>query len=121
MTKSLFARIFVCVLFFGWCLYSYIDMQNGITELRIRIPELARVVRTTEEENTRLLFEIEVFENPAHLMELAQTAAFAHLKYPLAKEVITLKSVPVLKEFVDPIPSPKTLKPSITFATGVNP
>lgn len=121
MSKDLFAKLFICIIFFGWCLYSYIDRQNGITKLRITIPELAKEVRHLEEENTRLFYEIEVFENPAHLMELAKASAFAHLKFPLEKEVITLRPRELLKETKDPIQPPQPLKPSITFAIGVNP
>jgi hypothetical protein len=46
-------------------------------------------VRTIKEENIRLQYEIEQFENPQHLMELSRHTAFTHLKHPLVKDVAT--------------------------------
>ncbi len=116
MNKGLLLRIFVCIIFFGGCFYSYLDMQNSITSLRIRIPELSQSVRRIEEENTHLHYEIEAFENPQHLMSLAQENAFAYLKYPFNQEVITMSEG-------DTLPLPATASkekklPSITFASG---
>jgi len=116
MNKGFFIRILICIIFFGGCLYSYIDMQNAITDLRIQIPKLTKEVRRIEEENTRFLYEIEVFESPENLMRLAQSSAFSHLKYPTEQAVVTLQQA-------DPLLSPQEksayiakMKPTITFA-----
>lgn len=116
MNKSFFARIFLCILFFGFCLYSYLDMQNGITQLRIRIPDLTKSVRRIQEENTQLLYQIEKFESPENLMRLAQKSEYAFMKFPTNQEVLTLRQAKELKTF-----EPKTVRkvqPSITFAKG---
>lgn len=76
---------------FGLCLYSYLDMQNALTRLRIEVPKLARNLRHVEEENTRLQYAIEAYESPQHLMQLARESASSRLKFPLIKEVVTLK------------------------------
>lgn len=75
----------ICVL---W-LYSYMEKQNELTHLRIEIPELEKVVKNIHEENTRLQYEIDQFENPQHLIELSRRAEFAHLHQPLYKEILT--------------------------------
>lgn len=119
MNKGLFARILVCISFFGWCLYSYIDMQNGITKLRIRIPELTKAVRRIQEENTRFLYEIEEFESPENLMRLATKSEYSFLKFPTSIEVLSLREGEPLYVGEEKILRRK--KPSITFAKGATP
>lgn len=117
MKRGLFVRLLVCILFVGGCLYSYLDMQNGITNLRIRIPELTKEVRRIEEENTHFLYEIEKFESPANLMRLAKKSAFSHLKFPVENAVVTLKQADDLAQKPDHKPHAKS-KPTIHFASG---
>src|SRR5271166_1914856 len=88
---QVFLPVFICILFMGFCLYSYLDLQNEITELRIQVPKLSAKVRAIEEENIALNFEIEKFENPENLMKLSQKAEFSHLKFPSCHEVVALK------------------------------
>jgi len=115
LKKGFFLKICVCILFLGGCLYSYIDTQNAITSLRIKIPHLTAELRKTAEENMRLLYEIEEFESPENLMKLAQNNAYAYLKYPHNQEVMTLtvaeaETAPEISEH---------RKSNITFATGI--
>ncbi len=92
-------RILICICVTGWILYSYIDKQNALVELRMILPGLSREVKAIQEENIRLQFEIDRFESPIHLMELARKPEFSHLKYPFARDVILI-----------PVPDPLTLK-----------
>lgn len=87
---SLYLRIFTCILTASLTLYAYIDKQNELTELRLAIPALAKNVRDIQDENRRLKYEIDRFESPIHLMELARKPEFGHLKYPYVKDVIFL-------------------------------
>ncbi|NGX38927.1 MAG: hypothetical protein KR126chlam1_00243 [Chlamydiae bacterium] len=121
MNKGLFIRIFLCIGFFGFCIYTYIDMQNEITELRIRIPQLTKEVRRIEEGNTRLLFEIEAFESPENLMRLAGLSEYAHLKFPTGPQVLTLNVERASKSLSEKRGDRMRTKPSITFASGGNP
>jgi len=121
MNKGIFVRFFICILFFGFCLYSYIDMQNEITHLRIQIPELTKEVRRIEEENTQILYEIETFESPENLMRLAQSKEYSFLKYPMAQEVLTLKETTYVKEDELQVIAKGKSKPKITFATSAKP
>lgn len=87
---ALLIRVFVCIMVTGLCLYRYIDKQNELTELRLEIPQVAKELQQIREENQRLQYQIDYFESPIHLMELADKPSFSHLKHPYLKEVITL-------------------------------
>lgn len=120
MNRGLGLRIVCCLIALSCALYSYIDQQNAVTQLRIQIPALAKEIQGIREENTRFQYEIDQFENPAHLMELARHSEFSHLRHPLVKEVLTLRegvavqvTPPEEKEFT-------SVKPQPTLAIGVN-
>jgi len=89
MTGLLF-RLGVCLSAFGLCLYSYLDKQNQVTHLKIQLPEVEKELKLIQEGNKRLAYEIDQFENPAHLIELAHYPEYAHLKHPLLKEILTV-------------------------------
>lgn len=84
-------KFFFCIFILGVSLYSYIDMQNTLTSQRIRIPQIAQEIRNIEEGNIRLQYEIDAFENPLHLIELARESGLEHLKHPLLSSVVHLK------------------------------
>lgn len=83
-------RIFLCILIAGFSLYAYIFKQNELTELRMAIPTLAKEVRSIQEENNRLKYDIDYFESPIHLMELLRMPEFGHLKFGYSQDVIVL-------------------------------
>lgn len=91
MSKGIFIRILLCIIILGSFLYSYINKQNSITELRLQIPIAAKDLQTLQQENTKLRFEIDQFENPHHLMELARQPQFSHLKHPLLNEIMLIE------------------------------
>lgn len=109
--------ISICLLFFGACLYSYLDMQNALTKMRIEVPKIARSVKAVEEENVRLKYAIEAFENPQALMQLARGKAFSHLKFPLVKEVVTLHSGLALADPLNRKSDSLTTQPHIALAS----
>lgn len=74
----------------GFVLYKSIDDLNELTELRLSIPLLMREVKEIKEKNLELIYAIERFESPPHLMELARQPEFGHLKYPSSEQVIIL-------------------------------
>ncbi len=88
--KNLLLKLGFCLSVFAFCLYSYLNMQNEVTQLKIRLPTVEKEIRRIQEENQRLSYEIEQFENPAHLIDLAHHPEYAHLKHPLIKEVLTV-------------------------------
>ena len=52
---------------------------------------LAKKAKSLREENLRLRFEIEKFENPINLMELSRKPQYSHLKHPYLTDIITIK------------------------------
>lgn len=97
MRKFLIIKVLICALSFGGVLYAYLEQQNDLTKLKIGLPELSKEVRVLEEENTRLRYEIEQFENPKHLMELAKRPEFSHLKHPIINEVLVMQMGPEIE------------------------
>ncbi len=88
--KNLLLKLGFCLSVSAFCLYSYLNMQNEVTQLKIRLPEVEKEIRMIQEENRRLSYQIEQFENPANLIELAHRPEYAHLKHPLLKEILTV-------------------------------
>jgi hypothetical protein len=91
--KSLLLRLGLCLAVFGLCLYSYLETQVNLTQLKIKLPDVDLEVRLIREENRRLSYEIDQFQSPSHLIELAHRPEFSHLKHPLLKEVLTVPEV----------------------------
>lgn len=87
----------ICLSFFALCLYSYLNMQNSLTKLRIEVPKLASELRQMQEENVRLKYAVVEFENPQQLLQLANSTFFSHLKFPLVKEVVVLPADPITR------------------------
>ena len=87
---------------FTFCLYSYLNVQNEMTQLKIDLPRIEKEISQIEEENRRLSYRVEQFESPSHLMELSHRPEYAHLRHPLMKEVITVPEVFVNNESYSP-------------------
>ncbi len=91
MTIGVTARIFLAIFIFGLCLYFFIDKHNDLTKLRIEIPRLAKELNTLQEQNKQLQYEIDKFENPAHLIELSHKPEYGHLTHPLVKDIVIVE------------------------------
>ena len=72
-------------------MYAYIHKQNQLTKVRFEIPVLMKGLRSIQEENTRLEYEIERFEHPIHLMNLSKQPEFSHLEHPTLDETVVIK------------------------------
>ena len=83
---TFFTSVFIVTM----TLYAYLNKHNALTELRIKLPQVKKELKAVEEENVRLLFEIERFEQPLHLMELARKPQYAHLKHPPISDIIII-------------------------------
>ena len=86
----LLLQLLLCIFIPCLLLYSYLDRHNQIVFLRLEIPKLAKEVRLLEEDNRRLVYDLESLENPIHLMELSRKAEFGHLKQPYLKDILYL-------------------------------
>ncbi len=69
-----------------------VAVQVELTELRLQIPKARQELFSVLEDNCQLSVAIDQLENPARLMALAESPQYAHLKYPLAKDVLTLNN-----------------------------
>ena len=116
--KGPFIRILVCIGACGVCLYSYIDKQNAVTRRRLEIPVLAKEIKDLKEENTRLQYEIDLFESPEHLMELARHSEFSHLKHPMLKEILTMQEGLALEVSATEKKEKAAARPKLKFAIG---
>lgn len=122
MNKGVLLRLILCVSVFALYLYQIIQKQNTLNYLSLQIPKLARDVKSLEEENTKLQFEIEKFESPENLMRLVRTEQFTHLRYPLLKEVLSLEEGIALQVDEDPLQdSAKPFRPRPVLAVGAKP
>jgi cell division protein FtsL len=84
-------RITLCLISAFAILFFYIDENNDLTELRKSLPSLEKEVKALREENIRLQYEIDRFESPENLFEMAKKPQFSHLRYPYSENVIILK------------------------------
>ena len=91
MISSIFLRLFACLSIFSFSIYSYLDKQNSCTELKMHLPKLTKEIQAIREVNANLVYQIECFENPQHLLSLASRSEYAHLKFPFTQEVLTVK------------------------------
>lgn len=89
--KGFIVQVVLSFIMLSACLFSYLEKQNELTELRIYVPKLVKEVKFIQEDNTRFRYQIQEFEGPEHLMLLASESQFSHLKYPLNKEILVLE------------------------------
>lgn len=80
-----------CIFALGLTLYSIIQKQNQLTELRLQIPLLAKEVKAIQDENTALQYQVYQFEAPMHLLELSRKPEFSHMKHPLNKDIVIIE------------------------------
>jgi len=83
-------RVFFCIFIASLCLVLCVDKQNQLTVLRMEIPPLVKEVKRLQEENNRLMYEVNRFECPIHLMGLIHKPEYSHLKYPYLRDIIIL-------------------------------
>lgn len=81
----------ICIAFAGFALYSYLTEQNRCTEIKMRLPKLAKEIEALQQENVHLQYQIVSFESPENLLHLARAPAYSHLKFPFFQDVLTLK------------------------------
>jgi hypothetical protein len=118
MKKGIILKLSVCLSVFSLCLFSYLEKQNELTQLRLYAPKLVKEIKCINEENTRLKYEIEQFESPDHLMMLARDTRFSHLKHPLNKDVIMLLEGYAVEYLQSRSEQSISSKPKVTLAVG---
>ncbi|MGK5594410.1 MAG: hypothetical protein ACSNEK_03520 [Parachlamydiaceae bacterium] len=86
------SHVFICLFALTLSLYLYIDYLNQVMEERLKIPILKKELHEIKEKNVLLQYEIDRFENPSNLMELAKKSEYSHLKYPQNNEIMVVES-----------------------------
>jgi len=119
MQTNILYRLGLCLFVFGICLFSYLDKRNDLTQKRMHLPALQKEVIALKEQIKKLQYEVEQFESPTHLMELARLPEYSHLKHPFVRDILTAP------EAVARISSDETkvikpyYRPKVTMAMGV--
>lgn len=98
MNKAMFFKLLLCIFIFSSCLFSYIDKKNELTVCKIELPKIVKENNILKQQIKRLKYEVDQFDNPTNLMQLAQRSEFNHLKHPFVEEVLTLKEGLAFKE-----------------------
>lgn len=71
-------------------IFSYVSLQNTVTRLRIQIPKVEKQLLAINDEISHLQYEVDQFESPDRLMDLACHPDFSHLKHPYLKDIETV-------------------------------
>lgn len=87
LPTAFLVRCLICIFVFGTFLFLYVDKKIEFMGLQLHIPLVIKELRSIEEENNRLQYEIDRFENPSHLMDIALKPEFSHLHHPLLRDV----------------------------------
>lgn len=87
----MFLKLILCILAAVFSIYLYIDALNEVTETRLAIPQVQKELQEIVEKNNRLQYEIDQFESPLHLMEIARKPEWGHLKMPYLQDVIQIE------------------------------
>lgn len=82
--------LFFTLLTLGGFGYSYLTQQNDLTEMRMEIPELMRDMESLRQEIAVLEYQVEAFQNPRNLLQIAMQNQYRHLKLPRLQEVAFL-------------------------------
>ena len=94
MNRVWFYRIITGLAGFAAFLYAYVVHHNRVLQLQMEIPKLAKEVREIEQDNIRLRFQIQQFEDPSNLMKTLALREYVHLEYAASSDVYNLRVSP---------------------------
>ena|SRR3989338_1810058 len=90
MNHKIIMRVGLLGSLFGCSLFSYLHTQNEVSKLKMELPMIAKEIESLYSENQKLKFEVECFENPLHLIELARQPQFSHMRFPMENEILSI-------------------------------
>lgn len=85
--KRLLVQLSICFVCAATTLYTYLTEQNRFTQIKMRLPKVAKEIVSLRQEISELHYQIVCFESPDHLLQLAQAPKYAHLKFPLLQDL----------------------------------
>lgn len=94
MNRAWFYRIVAGLGCFAAFLYAYVVHHNRVLQLQMDIPKIAKEVREIEQDNIRLRFKIQQFEDPSNLMKTLAMKEYLHLEYAASSDVRNLRVSP---------------------------
>ena len=88
MNKKLVCQLLICITCCVFFLYGGIKNQNDLCDASLKIPALAKELKTIEEESSHLTFELQKLESPERLIALLKTERYSHLKFPTNTSIL---------------------------------
>ncbi|MGE3954729.1 MAG: hypothetical protein AB7F31_06065 [Parachlamydiales bacterium] len=79
---SVVVRLIGCLVFFGGILALFLEQNNRLMQLRIKLPQLEQEVAMKRDREQTLRYAIEERESPQRLLEASRKPEFAHLEFP---------------------------------------
>jgi cell division protein FtsL len=111
MKPTLLAKSVVCLGFLGFSVCSYLSKHNTCMALKMQIPKVMEEIKIIQEENEALSYQIECFENPQNLLNIAKSCQFSHLQFPPLENILAIKKDGILPK------TPNTLAEKINQPT----
>ena len=99
MKKHIIAQIFFFMFVVSGYVYAYLYKENMITSMRIAIAKEKDEIYQLKEDNLRLSYQVDLFENPKFLFSLAKRPEYSHLEMPFSSDILVLETE-VSKEIV---------------------
>lgn len=97
MKKALLLKLIICFSAFSFYLYSIVQRQNYLNSLSYKLPKLEKELKTLEEDNLKLSYQLETFSDPNNLLQLVKTNTYSHLRYPILEDILNLNEGLALK------------------------
>ena len=87
----LLPRILMTITTLTVLLFSYIDRQNRLSYLQLKVPKVTKNLNALKKEISQLEYEIDAFENASNLIEIAQQQEFSQQQHPFVKDILPLE------------------------------
>lgn len=97
MRKALLVKLIICFAAFSFYLYSVLERQNYLNYLSYKLPLVEKELKTLEEDNVKLSYQIEEFSDPNNLLQLIKENTYSHLRYPVQQDILKLDEGIALK------------------------
>ncbi|CAM0116918.1 hypothetical protein [Rhabdochlamydiaceae symbiont of Dictyostelium giganteum] len=88
---SLLCQLISGALLIGFTAHIYLQKQNACTAIKMKLPHLVKEIQKIHEKNEELHYQVRCFENPEHLIYLAQAPHYSHLKFPFTHHITKMQ------------------------------
>ncbi len=91
MIRSLFVSLFGSFVFLAIAIYCYLEQQHHYKCAKLLLPKYSREIAFLREEVASYRYQINSFKNPEKLLKMVARPEYAHLSFPLVRDIITLE------------------------------